>query len=115
MARAPTPKHGTFFGPLPRSGIWTAIALTRAQFLLILVLSVVLFVFIGGPVWAHAHESHFWRIGLSYAVIPAAVAAALHRNREARPVTIVVASAVIALVKLVVTAALLVIAGMAGV
>ena len=38
--------------------------LTRTQFLSMLTLSAVLFLFIGGPLWAHARESHFWRINL---------------------------------------------------
>jgi hypothetical protein len=72
-----------------------------------------LFLFIGGPLWAHARASHFWRINVSYAVIPLAVAAAFYRNGRARLVPIIVASAVIALVKLVVTAVLLVLIGVA--
>jgi len=108
-----TPRRTPLFGPLPTHGIWTALELTRNQFLFILGLSVVCFVFIGGPLWLHARQSHFWRINLSYAVIPLAVAAALHRNGKARPVPIVVATVVIALVKLVVTAMLLVAIGVA--
>jgi hypothetical protein len=101
-------KPPSLFGPLPTRGIWTALDLSRAQFLLIVIASVAAFVFIGGPVWAHARESHFWRIGLSYAVIPVSVAAALRRNGKMRLTRIVVGSAVIALIKLVLTAALLV-------
>ena len=93
--------------------MWTALDLTRNQFLGILLLSVVLFLFIGGPLWRHAHASHFWRINLSYAVIPLAVSAAFYRNGRARLMPIIVASGVIALVKLVVTAVLLVLIGMA--
>jgi hypothetical protein len=110
---APTPKRAPLFGPLPTRGVWTALDLTRNQFLLILLLSVVLFLFIGGPLWLHTRESHFWRINLSYAVIPFAVAAAFYRNGRVRFVPIVVASGVIALVKLVVTAVLLVLIGVA--
>lgn len=108
-----TPKRPALFGPLPTHGIWTALDLTRSQFVLILGLAVALFLFIGGPLWTHARGSHFWRIGLSYAVIPPAVTAALYRNGKARFTPIVVASLVISLVKLVVTAALLVIIGVA--
>jgi hypothetical protein len=110
---APTPQRTPLFGPLPTRGIWTALELTRNQFLFILGLSVILFLFIGGPLWLHARQSHFWRINLSYAIIPLAVAGALYRNGKARPVLIVVASVVIALVKLVVTAMLLVAIGVA--
>jgi hypothetical protein len=103
-----------FFGTLPERGPWTAVGLTRAQFLLILALSVVLFVFVGGPVWTHLRDGHFARIALSYGVIPPAVAVALHRNGRVRPLLVVGASAVIALVKLLVTAALLVVFALAG-
>jgi hypothetical protein len=111
--QAPTPQRTPLFGPLPTHGIWTALELTRGQFLLILAVSVGLFLFIRGPLWLHARDSHFWRINLSYAIIPLAVAAALYRNGKARLTPIIVASVVIALVKLVVTAVLLVVIGVA--
>ena len=98
---------------MPTRGIWTALDLTRGQFLAILASSVILFLFIGGPLWTHARQSHFWRINLSYAIIPPAVAAAFYRNGKMRLVPIIVASVVIALVKLVVTAVLLVLIGVA--
>jgi hypothetical protein len=99
---------GRFFGPLPERGPWTAVGLTRAQFVTILALSVVLFVFVDGPLWEHVRDRHFRRIALSYAAIPVAAAWALGRNRRLRPQLLLGASVVIALVKLVVTAALLV-------
>jgi len=110
---APTQRRAPLFGPLPTHGVWTALELTRGQFFLILTLSVGLFLFIPGPLWLHARESHFWRINLSYVLIPIAVAAALYRNGKARLAPIIVASAVIALVKLVMTAVLLVMIGVA--
>ncbi len=97
-----------FFGALPERGPWTAVGLTRAQFVVILGLSIALFVFVGGPVWTHLRDGHFARIAVSYGVIPPAVVVALRRNGRVRPLVVVGASAVIALVKLVVTAALLV-------
>lgn len=106
-------RRNAFFGPLPTRGIWTAFDLTRDQFLLILGLSVGLFVFIGGPIWSHAHDSHFWRIALSYLAIPVAVALSLVRNGKLAPAAFVVGSAVISLVKLVLTAVLLVAVGVA--
>ena len=108
-----TPQRTPLFGPLPTRGIWTALELTRTQFLCILALSVALFLFIGGPLWTHARASHFWRINLSYAVIPIAVTVAFYRNGKPRVAPIVVASVAIALVKLVVTAVLLVMIGVA--
>ncbi len=106
-------RRPALFGPLPTHGIWTALELTRGQFALILVLAVALFMFIGGPVWAHTRDTHFWRIGLSYAAIPPAVALALYRNEKMKPATVIVASVVISLLKLVLTAALLLLIGMA--
>jgi len=89
------------------------LALTRDQFLLILAVSIALFLFIDGPLWRHLHASHFKRIALSYAAIPIAVATALVRNGKGRVLPIFVASVVISLIKLVLTAALLVVIGVA--
>jgi hypothetical protein len=108
------PNRGAFFGPLPRRGIWSAVDLTRDQFLAILTLSLLLFVFVDGPIWSHAHASHFWRIAWSYLAIPAAVALALLRNGKLGLAPLVVGSAVLSLVKLVLTAILLVVLGVAG-
>ncbi len=106
--RTATPESTPFFGGLPDRGIWTALALTRAQFFLILALSLGLFLFVDGPLWQHVHASHFVRILVSYGVIPFAVTAALARNRQARPWLVIGASAVLAVIKLVLTAGLLV-------
>ena len=80
---------------------------------MILSLSVVLFVCIDGPLWQHLHDSHFLRIVASYAVIPVLVAMALYRNGNARVLPILVASAVISIIKLVLTAVLLIAIGLA--
>jgi hypothetical protein len=110
---ADDPRQGSFFGPLPTRGIWTAFDLTRDQFLLILALSVGLFVFIDGPIWSHARDSHFWRITWSYLAIPVAVALSLVRNGKLAAAPFIVGSAVISLIKLVLTARLLVAIGVA--
>ncbi len=102
------PPHNSFFGPLPTRGVWTSLDLSRNQFVLILALAVALFAFIGGPVWNCAPGSHFWRIGLSYLAIPPAVAVALRLNGKLGIVNTLVASIVIGLIKLVLTAFLLV-------
>ena len=86
--------------------MWTPLSLTRGQFLAILALSVLLFVFVGGPLWSHLHDSHFARIAVSYGAIPPAVGLALHRNGAWRLSLLVGASVVIAIVKLVLTAGL---------
>ncbi len=106
-------QRSTWFGPLPTRGIWTAVDLTRNQFCLILLFSVLLFAFIGGPVWLHARESHFVRITISYIVIVPAVALALWRNRKLRISHLIVGSAILAFAKLAITALLLVIIGVA--
>jgi hypothetical protein len=100
-----------FFAPLPVRGIWTALDLGRGQFLWILGASLVLFAFVGGPLWSHARESHFWRLLISYLVIPPAVAWALWRNGKLRWLRLLVASAVVSAIKLVLTALMLVAVG----
>jgi hypothetical protein len=102
MSRAP------LFGPLPTRGPWTAVGLERGQFLAILAASVALFVWIGGPLWMHLRSSHLDRIGWSYAAIPPLVATALVRNGRFGWLRMLEASALIALVKLVLTAVVLV-------
>jgi hypothetical protein len=111
--KAPVPAGAPFFGTLPARGPWTAVGLTRAQFFGILAASVALFLFVDGPLWAHVREPHGMRITVSYGVIPIAVVVALRRNRVARPGLVVGATVVIALVKLVVTATLLVLVALA--
>ena len=106
--RGTMPLDAPLFGPLPERGIWTALALTRGQFLAILGLAVGLFLVVGGPLWSHLHDGHLKRIAVSYGVIPPAVILALVRNRAARTRAVLAASAVLALVKLVLTAGLLV-------
>ena len=103
----------SFFGGLPERGPWTAIELTRGQFFAILALSVGLFVFVDGALWNHLHGSHFARIAVSYGVIPLAVAVALRRNGAWRPSLWLGASALVATVKLLLTAGLVVLLGLA--
>jgi hypothetical protein len=111
---SPHPGGPAFFGSLPARGIWTPLGLARGQFLGILALSVGLFILVGGPVWRHPYDSHVMRIGLSYAIIPLAVTVALWRNGTLRASLILGASAVLALIKLVLTALLLMAIGIAG-
>jgi hypothetical protein len=104
---------GRFLGPLPERGVWTAAGLGRGHFLAILALSVALFLFVDGPLWAHLHDRHLLRIAVSYGVIPPAVAVALHRRGTLGPLVLVTASAVVALVKLVLTAGILIVLALA--
>jgi hypothetical protein len=92
--------------------MWTAVGLTRGQFFLILAVSIAMFLFLDGPLWLHTHESHFWRIGWSYLAIVPMAWVALYRNGKAHLGTIVAASVVVGLVKLVVTAVILVAIGL---
>jgi hypothetical protein len=92
--------------------VWTAVGLTRGQFLSILAVSILLFMFLYGPLWLHTHDSHFGRIVWSYLMILPMTGAALYRNGKARIGTVVAASVVIGLVKLVVTAVILVAIGL---
>jgi hypothetical protein len=106
----PTP----FLGPLPRTGPWTRLGMSRAWFLGILAISVVGFLLIDGPVWHHLHDSHLRRIVASYAIIPVGVLAAFARGWRGRLGQMVAATAVLALVKLVLTAAVLAVIQMAA-
>lgn len=103
----------SFFGPLPATGIWTAAELTRGQFLCIVTISVLLFLFIDGPLWQHMRDSHLARIGWSYAAIGIAVVAFLWRNRKLDLSRVIVATLLVSLAKLVITALLLIAIGVA--
>jgi hypothetical protein len=109
IEHAPRPR---FFAPLPERGIWTAVGLSRGQFLAILALSIALFLVVDGPLWSHLHDSHFTRIMWSYAAILPLTAAALWWNDSFRPTLVLGASVVIAFVKWIVTAGLTLAIGM---
>ncbi|HEY8514077.1 MAG TPA: hypothetical protein VIS07_01020 [Candidatus Binatia bacterium] len=102
------------FAPLPVRGPWTPLHLTRAQFVAILTLACLVYAFLGGPLWRHLGEGDFARIVVSYAVIPLGVAAALARNRELRFGLWLGASAVLAALKLILTATLALVLGIAA-
>jgi hypothetical protein len=102
-----------FFSPLPSHGPWTGLGLTRAQFLGIVLGATLLYLFAGGPLWVRLGENDFARIAVSYAVIPVAVAAALWRNRKLSLTGWLVATAVIAILKLLLTAGLALLLGVA--
>ena len=103
-----TEKHdsGLTFAPFPTTGIWTAIGLGRLAFFVILVGSTLLYLFWDGPLWTHLGEDDFVRIVVSYTVIPIAVAIELLRTRRFKISTFLVASGVIASLKLLATAML---------
>lgn len=88
--------------------------LPRGRFLAILAISVAAFVVVGGPVWRDPHGDHVARIALSYAVIVPLVGLAFARRRPFPLGLALAAMAVIALIKLVLTAALLGLVVLAG-
>lgn len=96
--------HG-FFEPFPTQGFWTVLGLTRGQLLGILMLACAVYVFLGGPLWSHLGEDDFRRIAVSYGVIPPAVALALFRNQRLRLALLLGGTAVLAALKLLMTAA----------
>jgi hypothetical protein len=103
-----------FLGPLPTTGPWNAVGLSRGQFLGILLVSLAVFLFLGGPVWAHLRDSHFTRVGVSYAVIPLLVSIAQWRSGTLRPGLFLGASALLTAAKLVLTAGLTIALGIAA-
>jgi len=100
------------FAPFPRTGIWTAIGLSRGAFFLILLGAIGVYVFWGGPIWSHLGRDDFTRIAVSYGVIPVAVAIALARSHNLGLATFAAATTVIAVLKLVLTASLALVIGL---
>ena len=94
--------------PLPTHGVWETVGLTRGQFIWILIASILLFVFLDGPAWRSVHAAHTSRIVSSYALIPLLVSAAQWRNNTFRLRSWIEASVLLALIKLLVTAILLI-------
>jgi hypothetical protein len=95
-----------FFAPLPTRGLWTPLGLERGQFLLILGLACATYALFPAPVWWRVGRDDFVRIATSYGVIPIAVAVALYRNGRAHLGLFLAATATLAALKLLITAAL---------
>jgi len=93
---------------IPEKGIWDSVGLGRWQFLGIVLLSVLLFVFLGGPAWDALDGAHTLRIGISYLIIPILVAAAQRYNSTLKFRAWLEASLFICLIKLIATALLFV-------
>lgn len=108
------PRRAALFAPLPVDGPWTALHLTRAQFCAILLGATLVYLLTGGPLWSHLRENDFVRIVTSYAVIPPAVALALWRNGALRLTVWLAASGVLAMLKLLLTAAIALLLGIAA-
>jgi len=94
-----------FFGGLPGTGVWTAVGLSRAQFLAILGISIAAFCFVDGPFWS-VGGSHLRRLTVSYAAIPLMILVVQARHRRLDIASLAAGSVVIGLIKLVVTALL---------
>ena len=107
----PPAERFRLFAPLPVSGPWTAVGLSRGQFLGILVGACLIYVFLGGPLWLHLRQNDFVRIAVSYLAIPLAVAIAQRHSGTLRLSTWFAASGVIAALKLLVTAGIAVVLG----
>jgi hypothetical protein len=105
--------RSAWFAPLPREGFWTPLGLGRGQFFGILLASCAIFTLWGGPLWWHLREPHFGRLIVSYLLIPILVLAALLRNGRCRAGLFLGATVVLALLKLVLTAGLDLVLGIA--
>lgn len=103
------------FAPFPVEGPWTKVGITRAQFLAIVAASTGLFLLVDGPLWRHVHGAHLTRIAVSYLAIPVLVVVAASRNGTVNPRLVAAATLLIAGVKLVITAALLLAFAIAGI
>ena len=101
------PSRPPLFAPFPTTGVWTAVGLSRAEFLGILALSTVVFLVAPTPVWTHLHDGHLTRLALSYAVIPLTVGVALARRGRFRVESLLIATLMLSLLKLVLTTTLL--------
>lgn len=106
-------ERARLFAPLPVHGPWTALGLGRGQFCAILLGACLLYLLVGGPLWLHLGQRDFLRIAVSYAAIPLAVAWAQRRNRTWTLTTWLAASGVVAALKLLATAGIAVVVGIA--
>lgn len=107
----PPAERFRLFAPLPVSGPWTALGLTRGQFFGIFAAACLVYLFLGGPLWLHLRQNDFLRISVSYLVIPLAVAIAQRHNATLKLATWFAASAVVASLKLLATAGIAVLLG----
>lgn len=96
-----------FVAPFPMTGPWTSVGLTRAAFFAVLLGSTLLFLVVPSPLWTHLRDGHFTRLAVSYAVIPVAVALLLARDGRLAIGPLLRATLVLALLKLVLTTALM--------
>ena len=107
----PPAKRFRFIAPLPASGPWTTVGLSRGQFFGILIGACLIYLFLGGPLWLHLRQNDFVRIAVSYIVIPIAVAIAQRHAGTLRFSTWFAGSGIIAALKLLVTAGIAVVLG----
>lgn len=103
----PEKNESQFFGSLPTHGVWTAVGLSRSQFLLVISVSVLAFLFLGGPLWQHLDTNHFHRIVLSYLAIPVLILAIQLARRQLNLSTLLGGTIVIGVIKLLLTAVIM--------
>lgn len=96
-----------FITPLPVTGPWTSVGLTRAEFLTVLLGSTLVFLVVPTPLWTHLREGHFTRLAVSYGVIPVALSLLLARDGRLAPGVLLRGTLVLALLKLVLTTGLM--------
>lgn len=83
--------------------------LSRAQFVAIIGISLVAFLFVDGPLWEQLGDNHFRRITLSYLAIPVLVAALQMYAGKLDAGALFGATIVIGVIKLLLTALLVLI------
>ncbi len=97
----------SFVSPLPATGPWTSLGLTRAAFFAVLLGSSLMFLVVPSPLWTHLRDGHFTRLAVSYAVIPAAIATLLALDGRLTMGLLLRGTLVLALLKLVLTTVLM--------
>jgi hypothetical protein len=97
----------SFVAPLPATGPWTHLGISRAAFFAVLLGSILTFLLVPSPLWTHLRDGHFTRLAVSYAVIPAAVAVLLAREGRLAVGLLLRGTLVLALLKLVLTTMLM--------
>ncbi len=104
-AHRPVPEQKSpLIGPLPRNGPWSAVGLDLRSFLVALGVTLLIYLFFGGSVWAHLGRDDFARIVVSYTVIPPVVLLLLWQRGTLSLANGLAAITLIALIKFVLTA-----------
>jgi hypothetical protein len=114
------PSDPTLYGPDPASPLHRSrplrdvLGLSPRQFISVVVLSLLLFAFLGGPFWSAARTAFPLRLFASYLVIPVLVVPLLWSNRALTWPSAFAASAAAAAIKFAVTVVIDVVRGLLG-